>query len=157
MLMMKTILISLVIGLTYSVAATAQEIINLYSGDTPNSKFPKAKGKETSAGLVRKVINPTLEVYLPDKAKSTGTAVIICPGGSYKVIVFQGEGISTAKEFAKKGIAAFVLKYRLPEDSMLVDKKIAPLQDALQAIKVVRENATKWGVDVSKVGIMGFS
>lgn len=154
---MKTVLIF--IALTYSIVASGQEIINLYPGDMPNSKFPKAKdsGKKPSAGLIRKVRIPTLEVYLPDKEKSTGTAVIICPGGSYKVIVFQGEGVSTAKEFVKKGVAAFVLKYRLPEDSMLVDKKIGPLQDALQAIKIVRENATRWGVDVNKVGVMGFS
>ncbi|HPH45915.1 MAG TPA: alpha/beta hydrolase [Chryseolinea sp.] len=155
---MKTLLIYLAFALTYSGVACGQEIINLYSGDIPNSKFPKAKeASKESSGLVRKVINPTLEVYLPEKEKSTGTAVIICAGGSYAVIVYQGEGVSTAKEFARKGVAAFVLKYRLPSDSMLVDKKTGPLQDALQAIKVVRENAAKWGVDVNKVGIMGFS
>jgi acetyl esterase/lipase len=73
------------------------------------------------------------------------------------VVVYQGEGIKTAKEFAKNGIAAFVLKYRLPDDSTMVDKKIGPLQDAQQAIKIVRENAAKWGIDINKVGIMGFS
>ena len=59
--------------------------------------------------------------------------VVICPGGSYTVIVYQGEGITTAKEFAKNGVAAFVLKYRLPNDSFAIDKSIAPLQDAQQA------------------------
>ncbi|HJV76982.1 MAG TPA: alpha/beta hydrolase, partial [Paludibacter sp.] len=105
----------------------------------------------------RNVTIPTLEIYLPDKEKATGAAVIICPGGGYSVIVYQGEGISTAKEFAKKGIAAFVLKYRLPDDSNMDDKKIGPLQDAQQAIKVVRENASKWNVDPNRIGIMGFS
>jgi acetyl esterase/lipase len=157
--LLKRIVIFIAFFLTYSGVASAQEIINLYPGDIPNSKSPKAKDseKEPTAGLVRKVIIPTLEVYLPDKEKSTGTAVIICPGGSYKVIVFQGEGVSTAKELAKRGIAAFVLKYRLPEDSMLVDKKIGPLQDALQANKIVRTNAARLGLDVHKIGIMGFS
>lgn len=155
---MKPLFLSLIITLMYSVSGTAQEIINLYSGDTPNSTHPKAKEPtKESGGLIRKVINPTIEVYLPDKEKATGRAVVICPGGGYKVIVYNGEGISTAKEFAKHGIAAFVVKYRIPEDSSIVDKKIGPLQDALQAIKIVRENAQRWNIDVNKVGIMGFS
>jgi acetyl esterase/lipase len=70
---------------------------------------------------------------------------------------YQGEGIQTAKELAKNGIASFVLKYRLPDDSIMTDKKIGPLQDAQQAIKLVRENVAKWGIDVNKIGIMGFS
>ncbi|QMU31432.1 alpha/beta hydrolase [Adhaeribacter radiodurans] len=115
------------------------------------------KGNLEAGGLVRRVVKPSLEVYLPAKENASGAAVIICPGGSYKVIVFQGEGIATAKEFAKNGVAAFVLKYRLPNDSILIDKKIGPLQDAQQAIKLVRENAVKWGIDADKVGIVGFS
>ena len=107
--------------------------------------------------MFRGVTKPTLEIYLPDKEKTTGTAVIIIPGGSYAVVVYQGEGISTAKQFAKNGIVAFVLKYRLPDDSIMQNKTIGPLQDAQQAIKFVRENAGKWGVDINKVGIVGFS
>lgn len=156
---MKTLFVCLTICLLGSLSVAGQEIINLYPGDMPNSKFPKAKetGKAITPGLIRKVINPTLEVYLPEKDKSTGAAVIICAGGSYKVIVYEGEGVSTAKEFAKHGVTAFVLKYRIPEDSMLVDKKFGPLQDAVYAIKFVREHATKWGINVNKVGVMGFS
>jgi acetyl esterase/lipase len=85
------------------------------------------------------------------------SAVLIIPGGSYAVVVYQGEGISNAKQFAKNGVAAFVLKYRLPDDSIMQNKTIGPLQDAQQAIKYVRENAGKFGVDVKKVGIVGFS
>lgn len=128
----------------------------MYPGKIPN--FKKCEIKETfTSGMFRNVTTPTLEIYLPDKDKATGTAVIICPGGGYSVVVYQGEGISTAKEFAKNGIAAFVLKYRLPDDSIMEDKKNGPLQDAQQAIKVVRENAAKWSVDPNKIGIMGFS
>jgi acetyl esterase/lipase len=107
--------------------------------------------------MFRGVTRPTLEVYLPEKEKASGAAVIIIAGGSYAVIVYQGEGISTAKQFAKNGIAAFVLKYRLPDDSTMQNKAIGPLQDVQQAIKLVRENASKWGVDGSKIGIIGFS
>ena len=144
------------ICLLFSFIANAQEIVELYPGSVPNSK--KSEKKETfNSGMFRGVTKPTLEVYLPEKEKATGAAVIIIPGGGYSVVVYQGEGVSNAKQFAKNGIAAFVLKYRLPDDSIMPDKTIGPLQDAQQAIKLVRENASKWGVDVTKVGIAGFS
>jgi acetyl esterase/lipase len=144
------------ICLLFSFIAHSQEIVELYPGAVPNSK--KTEKKETfNGGMFRGVSKPTLEVYLPEKDKATGAAVIIIPGGSYAVVVYQGEGISNAKQFAKNGIAAFVLKYRLPDDSIIVNKTIGPLQDAQQAIKYVRENAGKFGIDVNKVGIVGFS
>ena len=139
-----------------SLTISAQEIVEIYSGAVPNSKSLGKKETFTS-GMFRGVAKPTLEMYLPEKEKATGTAVIIIPGGSYAVLVYQGEGVYNAKQFAKNGIAAFVLKYRLPDDSILQDKTIGPLQDAQQAIKFVRENAGKWGVDTNKVGIVGFS
>jgi acetyl esterase/lipase len=146
----------LLFSLVFSVGA--QEIIDLYPGTIPNAAVTAAgMTNEESRGLVRRIVKPSLEVYLPAKENASGAAVIICPGGSYKVIVFQGEGVSTAKEFAKKGVAAFVLKYRLPDDSIVADKKIGPLQDVQQAIKMVRESASKWGIDPNKVGIVGFS
>lgn len=156
---MKKIKIVVVLTLLLSFSAKAQEIINLYPGSVPNSKA-NVREENSPAGqqdMIRRVVKPTLEIYLPEKDKATGAAVVICAGGGYSVIVYKGEGVTTAKEMAKNGIAAFVLKYRLPDDSIEIDKKIAPLQDAQQAIKVVRENASKWGIDPGKVGIMGFS
>jgi acetyl esterase/lipase len=153
---MKTFKTFIMLIFMLSFTARAQEIINLYSDKIPNSKVTGLK--ETNAsGVIKCVTTPTLEIYLPQKEMATGTAVVICPGGGYSVIVFQGEGVTTAKEFAKNGVAAFVLKYRLPDDSIMLDKKIGPLQDAQQAIKVVRDNAVKWGIDTNKIGIMGFS
>lgn len=153
----KTIIVCLLL-FAFSRAINAQEVIDLYPGTIPNATAWAATAENIeSSGLVRRIVKPSLEVYLPEKENASGAAVIICPGGSYKVIVFQGEGVSTAKEFAKRGVAAFVLKYRLPNDSILVDKKIGPLQDVQQAIKLVRENAAKWNIDVNKVGIVGFS
>jgi acetyl esterase/lipase len=147
---------SFLVCLLFSFIANAQEVVELYPGSIPNSK--KTEKKETfNSGMFRGVTKPTLEVYLPEKEKSTGAAIIIIPGGGYGVVVYQGEGISTAKQFAKNGIAAFVLKYRLPDDSIMLNKSTGPLQDAQQAIKLVRENADKWGVDANKVGIIGFS
>ena len=137
----------------------AQETIRLYPGAVPNSKVSGNEQDDLvdSIGLIRKVITPALQVFLPEKEKASGTAVIICPGGGYSVLVYQGEGITTAKKLAAHGIAAFVLKYRLPDDATMLNKSIGPLQDAQQAVKIVRENAAKYGIDKHKVGIMGFS
>ena len=140
----------------FAVSIQAQQIINLYTNGIPNSK-PSGIKETFGGGMYRGTSTPTLEAYFPEKEKASGAAVIICPGGSYTVIVYQGEGVSTAKELAKNGIAAFVLKYRLPDDSTMLNKNIGPLQDAQQAIKTVRENAAKWGIDSNKIGIMGFS
>jgi len=156
---MKYLKIVFVFLLVISIDLEAQELIKLYPGEVPNSKTPltTAAPANSRPGIISNVIIPELEIYLPEKEKATGTAIVICPGGSYKVLSYQGEGIRTAQDFAKNGIAAFVLKYRLPDDAIMIDKKIGPLQDAQQAIKVVRENASKWGININKVGLMGFS
>jgi acetyl esterase/lipase len=137
----------------------AQEIINLYNSTIPNAKVKATRETESplSSGMYRRSAFPTLEIFRADMQKSTGAAVIICPGGGYSVLVYEGEGVSTAKELAKNGVTAFVLKYRLPSDSTMGDKSIGPLQDVQQAIKMVRERAKEWSLDASKIGIMGFS
>ena len=153
---MKTGNIFFVMMIMFSLSVKAQEIINIYQRAVPNSKESAVK-EQKRPGMFSGVTIPTLEIFLPEKDKSMGSAVIICPGGGYGVVVYQAEGVNTAKEFAKNGVAAFVLKYRLPDDSTMSDKKIGPLQDAQQAIKIVRENAERWQIDSNKIGIMGFS
>jgi acetyl esterase/lipase len=156
---MKAVSIVFLLLFQFPFVISAQEIVNLYPGAIPNARHGKIEENSSlpSNGMYNRVTKPTLEIYLPEKGKASGTAVIICPGGGYKVIVYQGEGTNTAKELAKNGVAAFVLKYRLPDDSTMLDKNTGPLQDVQQAIKLVRENADKWNVDPAKVGIMGFS
>lgn len=131
------------------------EIIELYKDNIPNSKPTDIK--ESGEGMFRDVTVPTIEYFKPRPDKANGTAVIIVPGGGYSVVVYNGEGVTTAKELAAKGISAFVLKYRLPNDAIMVDKKNGPLQDAQQAIKIVREHAEEWKLQKDKIGIMGFS
>jgi acetyl esterase/lipase len=152
---MKFLKVIFVLSSIFVCSIHAQEIINLYPGDAPNSN--PSNIKETNFGMYRGVTKPTLEVFLPEKEKASGAAMVVIPGGGYSVVVYQGEGVGTAKELVKNGVAAFVLKYRLPNDTTMVDKKIGPLQDAQQAIKIVRENAAKYGVDPNKIGIIGFS
>lgn len=140
----------------------AQEIMDLYPGKVPNSKTAKdyiEKADTASNGTIRvgKVSKPQLIVYYPEKEIANGTAVIICPGGGYSILSISHEGSLIAKALNIKGITAFILKYRLPSDVIMEDKSIGPLQDAQQAMKVVRENAEKFHIKGDKIGIMGFS
>jgi len=141
--------------------SNAQQVVRLYEGQIPNSKISTNEEQATANALVdtvtRKVSIPTLTIFLPLKNQSKGSAVIICPGGGYGGLLTKREGTDVARAFAKLGIAAFVLKYRLPDDKIMIDKTIGPLQDALQALKTVRQNAGKWNIDSNKIGIMGFS
>ncbi len=139
----------------------AQEIIPLYQDAIPNSKPYQMEEIEMKIEGqfygYEKTSEPTLTAYLPNKEIATGVAVVICPGGGYGFVSYKMEGTKIAEEFLSKGVAAFILKYRLPSDSIMVDKTIGPLQDAQQAIKVVRDNANDWNIDAKKIGIMGFS
>lgn len=104
-----------------------------------------------------RISTPNLIYFKAAAFSKTKAAVIICPGGGYGGLAISHEGYDIAEKFAEIGISAFVLKYRLPSDEIMMDKKIGPLQDAQQAIKYVRENASKYGIDPNKIGIMGFS
>lgn len=134
-----------------------QKVIPLYSGKIPNSKKTPDSYKENldSNGLYTKISVPTLTVFSPKNGTENGTAVIILPSGGYRVVV--DEGGDFAKAFIKKGITAFVLKYRLPSDEIMQDKSMGPLQDAQMAIKHVRMHAKEYNLDTNKIGFVGLS
>jgi acetyl esterase/lipase len=96
-------------------------------------------------------------MYTPAVRNTKKAAVIICPGGGYSILAASHEGSDVAKVFTEWGLTAFVLKYRLPDDSIMVDKSIGPLQDAQRALQLVRQNAAAWDIDPARIGIMGFS
>ena len=156
---MKKILVILILLISGELAA--QQIIPLYQGKIPNSTDYAMKEirleKDGQFIGYRNISQPTLTVYLPEKSLVTGAAVVICPGGGYGMESYRLEGTNIAEAFQKRGIAAFILKYRLPSDSIMPDKSIGPLQDAQQAIKTVRGRAAEWGINPNKIGIMGFS
>src|SRR5690606_9092293 len=138
--------------------AFAQQEIPLYSGESPNFKNVPDQEEITAAGeVVRKVSRPTLTVFLPDKEKANGSAVIICPGGGYHAVKPKRDGSELAKEFNEMGFAAFVLNSRLPNDEFQVDTSIGPLQDARQAIKTIRAATTRSHIDPDTIGIVGVS
>ncbi|MEP6748301.1 MAG: alpha/beta hydrolase [Bacteroidota bacterium] len=134
----------------------AQKEMNLYKDQIPNA-IHTADSVIVKDGVFSKVSRPSITMYLPDETKATGAAVVICPGGGYSVLVLQKEGTNIALYFQEQGIAAFVLKYRLPSDITMTDKSIGPLEDAQQAIKLVREHAKEWHIDNARIGVMGFS
>jgi len=132
--------------------------IPLYPNGVPNSKKgPDTYVEQNRNNSISKVIEPTLIPFIPEKGTANGTAVIICPGGGYSGLAMGGEGYPSAKEFNKIGVTAFVLKYRLPSDDIMVDKTIGPLQDAQAAMLLVRSRAAEWGLNPNRIGIMGFS
>lgn len=132
----------------------------LYSGEIPNYlPGENLQKSDVSAGILRisNVSEPSYRFYKSPKAGASAPCVVICPGGGYRILAASHEGSDVAEKFNAQGIHALVLHYRLPDDKRQSDKKIAPLQDAQQAIRLVRSQALNWGVDPHKVGIMGFS
>src|ERR1700752_558426 len=107
---------------TSVLVATAQQEIPLYGSDPiPNSKSAANQEKVDSGGgpghyMLSTVSRPTLTVFLPPKGKGNGTAVVICPGGGYMHLAMGHEGVEVTRMLNGMGIAAFVLKYRLPSD-----------------------------------------
>lgn len=138
----------------------AQAVIPLYEGAIPNSiPGPDKETQDSSGGIFRiaKISRPTLTIYLPPKEKATGAAVVICPGGGYWIVAAGHEGKDVAERLNASGIAAFVLKYRIPDSTTMINKEIGPLQDAQRAIQIVRSRAAEWGIDPHRIGIAGFS
>lgn len=153
----------LVLLFMFSLLSKAQEVIPLYPGGIPGAKSTPANYventvvRENKSLSITKVSIPTLTIFEAPKSLANGTAVIICPGGGYGALAFSHEGTDVAKRFNAIGVTAFVLKYRLPSDEIMVDKTYAPLQDAQQAIYLVRKDAKKFNIKKNKIGILGFS
>lgn len=150
----------LIVGVLTTMGVSAQQVIPLYPGAIPNSKSTADEEKsETSGGITRvsKISKPTLTIFPAEKGIATGTAVIIFPGGGYRINAIDHEGFFIAQKFNEYGITALIVKYRLPDDATMESRELGPLQDAQQAIKVVRQRAKEWNVNPERIGIMGFS
>ncbi|HTR29587.1 MAG TPA: alpha/beta hydrolase [Puia sp.] len=141
--------------------AQTPHTIPLYADSIPNSRptpdQEKSEVNRDGVRIISKISRPALTIYIPEPGKGNGTAVVICPGGGYWVEAADLEGTDFAKRFANEGVLGIVLKYRIPSDETMVDRSIGALQDAQQAIKVVREHAGEWKIDPRRIGIMGFS
>lgn len=167
-------------------AAAPPAAIPLYDGPAPGAvKDEPAEIDEHVAGhhVVRNVSAPSLTAYLPDPAKATGSAVIIAPGGAFMMLSIDSEGDEMARWLAARGVAAFLLKYRLvqtPQSDLLFTLELAKLlhglgpqggnpglaplpgedaavADGLQAVRLVRSRASEWGLNPGRIGFLGFS
>ncbi len=154
---MKSVKILFLLLLAVKVAFAQEKAISLYPNGIPNSKVAPADYKESGTGWTVKVTQPIFTPYLPEPGKANGTAIIVIPGGAYIGIAAVHEGADVAKKFAEAGITAFLLKYRLPHQSIMENMSVGPIQDAQRAIQMIRERAAEWKLDVNKIGVIGFS
>jgi acetyl esterase/lipase len=156
---MKYYIIVFLFMLETSVGFGQNDIIPLWEGAIPNSQKSDEKEMypDRDVYYISQVQTPTLEVFKSERKQSIGKAVVICPGGGYHGVAYHWEGTDIAKWFNSKGITAFVLKYRMPNSASVKVSYEAPLQDAQRALRYVRYNAEKYGLDKDQIGIMGFS
>lgn len=126
--------------------------LKLWPGGPPHSNGLAGPETRSADSRISNVSDPTLTVFLPDPAKNSGRTLLICPGGGYSLLVFEQEGTAFAEWFAENGIVGAVLKYRMPNRHPAI-----PLEDARQAMHILRENAGRWGADPAQTGVIGFS
>ena len=158
------------IALTLLMPGSAgSQVVRIWPGVAPGSENwsqTEMKLEHTPLGtVILNVVTPTLTAYLPERAKATGTGVIIAPGGAFVALAIEHEGYRVARWLQEQGIAAFVLKYRIVEKKQegiptnLNQDEVGKygIADGIQALEVVRQHATEWGVSTDRVGFMGFS
>ncbi|MDF1574073.1 MAG: alpha/beta hydrolase [Bacteroidales bacterium] len=156
---MKKLLITLLACSILTPLVAQNQVIPLWEGDPPNYRETGEVTIWDTSDIVRvrNVQKPDIAVFLPSKKNSTGEAVVICPGGGYEILAYDWEGSDIARWLNSRGIAAFVLKYRLPGSKSNIVPHKSPLMDAQRAMRLVRFNAAKWNIDPSRIGVMGFS
>ena len=162
---LKTTMLLLVLSiLIQSVGAAEPDVFPVWPGKPPGDVMyvgpelvhPNKPGENPPVTRVTNISQPSLTVYLPPKEKRNGTSVVICPGGGFRILAWNKEGLEVAEWFNSIGVTAFVLKYRSPTS----DHKspwLAPAQDAQRAIRVVRSRAAEWGLAPNRIGLLGFS
>ena len=145
------------------------QVVNIWPGVAPGSETWTQKERtadNTPIGtVVFNVVTPTLTAYFPERSKATGTGIIVAPGGAFVALAIDLEGNNVARWLQERGIAAFVLKYRIMEkrqegipSGMNMDEAGKyGIADGIQALKVVRQHAAEWGLAPDRIGFMGFS
>ena len=162
---MKKIIVSLILIAGFAISASAQKAITNVPCNADkvvkwwnNKKAPHSNEEEkdesrNKAGHFYNTSQTEFYLYIADKEKATGQAIVLCPGGGYGAVCIEREGFLLAEYFKSIGVTALVLKYRLPN----YGHKEVPLEDAQAALRYLRKNAKKLGVDPTKVGIAGSS
>ena len=158
---MKLIMLVVFLACLKPASAAAQgqpEQIPLWPNGAPGFESRRNEPETAKDYWIANVHNPSITVYLPPKEKATGAAVVICPGGGHRLLVFKAEGDEPARYLNGIGVASFALKYRLGREQgspYSIEKNA--LQDGQRAMRLVRSRAKEWGVDPNRIGMMGFS
>lgn len=140
-------------------AGLAQDaVIPLWPNGTPGFENRRNEPEQAKDYWVKNIHNPSLTVFLPPKGKASGAAVVICPGGGHRLLVYTAEGVDPAKYLNTLGVTVFVLKYRLGRDTLSPYKiDVHARQDGYRAMRLVRSKAAEYGLDTNRIGMMGFS
>jgi len=146
----------------FSISATAQQVIPIWGEDAaPYSKPHTLEEYEAACWQVNcayQVVNPTLTLYTPPgNVEANGNVVVILPGGGYEAEAVYHEGFEIARELARRGTTAAVLKYRLPNPETATKPEQAPLSDVRQALQLLRKNQSQYQFAATRFGVMGFS
>lgn len=142
----------------FEICAADAQVIPLWPNGAPGFEDKKDIPERAESYWVRNVHNPSITAFLPAPDKATGAAVLVCPGGGHRELVFNAEGVEAAKFLNELGVAAFALKYRLGrEEGSPYKVNEHPKQDAQRALRLIRSRAAEWGIDPQRVGMMGFS
>lgn len=152
------IIIVAAIACGFARAQEPSESMNLWADKPPG--FVEGAGEEITGrnGYIEKVSVPAISVFLPAKEKSTGMALIVCPGGSYRLLNWNVHVLNVAQYFNSKGIAVIGLKYRTSPPYMVnKNDRGIPLRDLQRAVRVVRSNASKWNINPHRIGVLGYS
>jgi acetyl esterase/lipase len=153
------VVLSLLTFSTLGFAQDAVEQVPLWPDGAPGFEDRRDEPEQRPTSYaIGNIHNPSLTVYLPIPEDATGAAVVICPGGGHRELVFDAEGTEAAKFLNRLGVAAFVLKYRLarePDSPYTIEEHARA--DGLRAVRLVRRRASEWNVDPRRVGMLGFS
>jgi acetyl esterase/lipase len=144
---------------SFQLAAQFQhEVIPLWKNGAPGFENKRGEKEEAKDYWVKNVHNPSLTVFRPADGTANGTAVVVCPGGGHRLLVYTAEGVEPAEFLNRSGVTVFVLKYRLAREEgspYSLDKVMR--EDGLRAIRLVRSLAREYKLDSNKIGMMGFS
>jgi acetyl esterase/lipase len=140
-----------------SEAQLTPPVIALWPAGAPGFESRRNEPELARDWWVKNIHNPSLTAFLPPKGKATGTAVIVAPGGGFRELVFNAEGKQAAEYLSSLGVAAFALKYRLPGEPNSPYTREDVRADAYRAMRLVRSRAKEFGIDPTRVGMLGFS
>jgi acetyl esterase/lipase len=136
----------------------AQTVIPLWPKGAPGFEDRRNEPEQAKDYWVKNIHNPSLTVYRPPADKANGSAVVICPGGGHRLLVYNAEGVTPAKFYNSLGVTVFILKYRLGRDTLSPYKiDVHAKQDGYRAMRWVRSHAAEFAIDTNRIGMMGFS